>query len=323
MRRRHFETAALVVLATMMVGVPASGQEEGTPTVDFVVSPSRIEAVLAPGDVVEIPIRVYNRGAEPLLLEMYVEDIEISRSELVQSDELAFTASRWTAFTADELVVPAGDRVEANVRLAVPDGTPVGGYHAFAFFQSQMEDEDGVLVAAGRIGATVLLEVAEDGQSFVREARVISTDIEVRWDDWLTPVVESATTAENVGQTHVLVGGLHTYRPFPGADAVDVEVGPQTVLRGTRHTFSSATDAVPMLGRVAFTSELVYQVAPGDLPVILTQATVWVIPWHLIVPIIVLVFIVGPVLLVRRRRGRRSEDPPTTEEPWHEPATLG
>ena len=324
MTRRQGVTAVLLVLAALIVGSPALAQDAGDPTVDFVVTPSRLEVRAGPGEVLEIPIRVYNRGAQPLMLFTYVEDIEIADNDLVETDELAFTASRWTHFNAATLEVPANGQAEARVRISVPAGTPTGGYHAFAFFQSQVIDDQGLIVPSGRIGATLLLDVALAGAELAREARVTETALDVRWAGFFNPVVDARTTVDNIGEAHVMAGGLHTYRSFPGPGAADVEIGPQTILRGTRYTFYSSFDAVPLIGKVTLTSELVYQVGPDEIPVILTQATVWVIPWHLIA-VLLLVAAGLTTLLWWWRRHNNDRRKPTYVVPWRqdqEPSTT-
>ena len=324
MTRRHSVTAALLVLAALMVGSPALAQEGGDPAVDFVVSPSRLEVRAGPGEVLEIPIRVYNGGAEPLVLFTYVEDIGIADNDLVDTNELAFTASRWIHFNAETLDVLPDSQTQARVRIAIPEGTPTGGYHAYAFFQSQVVDDQGVIVPSGRIGATILLDVVPAGSELSRHARVTETALDVRWDGFFNPVVDARTTVDNIGEAHVMAGGIHTFRSFPGPGAADVEIGPQTTLRGTRFTFYSSFDAVPLIGKVTLTSELVYQVGPDEIPVILTQATVWVIPWHLIA-VLLLVAAGLTTLLWWWRRHNNDRRKPTYVVPWRqdqEPSTT-
>lgn len=310
----------LTALVPLVLGSPALAQEPGTDAVDFVVSPASIAVRVAPGDTQEIPMRVTNRSAKPLELLTYVQAIEIAPTDLVTTDELAFTAARWTRFTEPVLVVPGNSQATAVLFVDVPRDAPTGGYHAFAFFQSQVTAGDGVVLQSGRIGSTVLLDVAQPGAEIVRSARVSETTLEVHWDGLFAPRVEAATTVVNTGETHVVTGGLHTYRTFPGSETGDVELDPRNVLRGTQHTFVSSFTSVPVFGRVTVTSEIVYQVGPGELPVILTQESVWVIPWRLLGILLVLV-LAGGFLLWRLRRHRSPQTKPqprAEEKSWLE-----
>jgi len=308
MTRRRKGIAALVLAATLLVGPAVAAQPSGDPTVDFVVSPSVLELRARPGETVEFPLSVYNRAGHDLVLETYVEDIVIPVHELIGSDELAFTASRWTSFTSGELEVAGGESTDAVIRVEVPQGTPVGGYHAFGFFQSRAEPGVDALQPSGRIGVSVLLEVVQDETELERIARVSSNQINISWRNPFKAVVTATTSVENLGESHVVTGGLHTYRGWPGSSSAESKIGPHATLRGTRHVFESTWESVPLLGKVTVTSELVYQAGPGDLPVIVLQETVWIIPWHFVGLLTVLLAIA--LLLLRRQRAAGKESEP-------------
>jgi len=297
---RRRQLAAVLLMLTMTVGAPVNAQEAEPPTVDFVVTPSRLEVRVGPDEAIEFPIQVINRSETQLRLLTYVEDIEIPDSDLVTNEELAFTASRWTTFQQDEITVPGGGSMTVNVRVAIPASTPPGGYHAFAFFQTEPDPSDVGVVPSGRIGVTLLVDVTPEEGVLRREARVDATSIDVSWDSFFSPQVVVSTTVQNLGEAHVMVGGLHTYRSWPTGGVNEVKIGPSTLFRGTQTTLSSESDALPLFGKVTVTSELVYQVGPDNLPVILTQATAWIIPWRLIFTLALLIG--GTSVLARRRK---------------------
>lgn len=211
MRRRPEVAAALLMLATMMVGSPATAQEAGDPTVNFVVTPSRLEVRVGPEEAIEFPIQIYNRSEIPLNLQTYIQDIDIPDSDLISPDELAFTASRWTSFSQETLTVPGGGSKTVNVRVEIPEATPAGGYHAFAFFQTQPGETETGMVPSGRIGVTMLVDVVPEGEVLIREARVSETGLGVIWDGPFAPRVEARTTIQNIGDAHIMAGGIHTY----------------------------------------------------------------------------------------------------------------
>ncbi len=311
MRHRHGVAAALLLLVMSTLGPGAAAQPATGPTVDFVVTPSRLELRAAPGDTFDVAVKVYNRAPEELTLVAYVEDIAIPVSELLQPDELAYTASRWVRFVTPEVEVAGGDQGEATLQVAIPPATPSGGYHAFGFLQSVVEGGADSLQPSGRIGVTLLLEVAPEGVDVNRAARVSVNDLRVRWDGIFDPEVAATTVVDNIGDAHVVTGGLHTYRSWPGAKSLEAKIGPNTTLRGTRHAFESSWGAVPLLGKVTVTSELVYQAGPNELPAIVLQETVWIIPWHLLGALLV-VLTAGFAVAWRRRRKRPTRQPEVT-----------
>jgi hypothetical protein len=318
--RHVLSTSVLAALVVLALGSPALSQEPGTARVDFVVSPAKIDVRLSPGESVEIPIQVTNRSPDTLELLTYVEAIEIPPGDLVTVDELAFTAARWTRFAEPVLVIPGESQATATLRIDVPDDVPDGGYHAFAFLQSQAVTSDGTIIQSGRIGSTVLLDVFAFGEDAVRAARVADMSLDVSWDGLFSPRVDATTTVVNIGDTNVVVGGLHTLRSFPGSETTDVELGPFNLLRGTQHTFVSSFTSVPFIGRATITSEIVYQVGPDDLPVILIQRSIWVIPWRIIGFLALIGLLAGLIFWRRRQSTPPSPDLNSTnkETSWLE-----
>ncbi len=271
--------------------------------VDFVVTPSQLELRVAPGASTSASVRIYNKGDTPLALRTYVQDVEIPPSDLIGSGDIAFSASAWVRFRERRLRVPAEGYADVHLVARVPQNAAPGGYHAFGYVQNIVPpDTEGTgLVLSGRIGVTLLLEVVPPGFVLTRSARVSDMDVSVHWDGLFHPSVETATTVENTGDTYVLAGGMYTYRAWPGSGTSRPKVGPETLLRGTRHTFTSSWTGVPFLGRITVTSEIVYQRGPDDLPAIVMQRTVWIIPWPLIAVVAALMVLLLALRRVRRR----------------------
>ncbi|MFQ5524359.1 MAG: hypothetical protein ACE5F5_12435 [Acidimicrobiia bacterium] len=311
--RHHWARATaglLLVLAPVMGGPQALAQEPGDSSMHYSITPSRLEVRVGPGESFQFAIQVVNHSDQPLSLITYVDDVDIPANDLLEPDELAFTASRWARFTAETLQVAPLSTAEGIIIVEIPEDTPAGGYHAIAYFQAVGPEVEQGVVAVGRLGATLLLEVAPSGTNLRREALVSETTLDVQWDGLFSPRVEGRTTIDNIGDLHLTVGGLDQYRFWPGSGSHEEKIGPATVLRGTRHSFISTIDDVPLFGKVSLTSELVYQVGPNDLPVILTQASVWVIPWALIAFVALLVgATVGHRVLRRRRRQKAASLP--------------
>jgi len=308
-------TALLLALAPVMGSPQALAQESGDSSIDFSVTPSRLEMRVGPGQTLQFAIQVINHSGEPLNLLTYVDDVEIPPNDLIEPDELAFTASRWTSFSNDTMTVAAEAVSEAIVTVAIPENTPSGGYHAMAFFQATGPEVDTGIVALGRIGATLLLEVAPSGSDLAREALVADTSLDVEWDGMFSPSVNATVVLDNVGDLHVTAGGIHVFRAWPGQAVHEEKVGPATVLRGTRHAFESSLEEVPLFGKVSLTSEIVYQVGPDELPVIITQASIWVIPWSLIgVLSLIAAVTAGLMFLRRKRRGQELHDELQTDD---------
>jgi len=315
MRHHGGPTAALVLLLALVTAGPsATAQSPDGPAVDFVVTPSRVEISAEPGEDVQVEVTVFNRADESLILDAYIENIEVPVSELVEPDELAFTASRWLRFDSAGLEIPGGGDQVITITAKVPLGTPIGGYHAFGFLQSRPTPGPGGIQPSARLGVTVLLEVAPGDMHLERSARVSDSGIDVRWKNPFDPEVVAHTVVDNTGEAHVVTGGLHNFRSWPGSASLESKIGPDITLRGTRHTFESTWDAVPLFGKVTVTSELVYQAGPDDLPVIITQHTVWIIPWHLLIAAVVVSALIAFFVIKRRKTAEEIASQKTTSQ---------
>ena len=273
---------AIVILAIAAAAPPAA--LAGGAAVDFAVTPSKLDLRVAPGERSSTTLRVYNQAEVPLRLRNYVQDVDLPPSDLIGTGDIAFSAAHWARFAERTLTVPPGGAADVGLMIDVPAATPPGGYHALAYLQSLAPDEGegtGPQISA-RVGVTLLLEVAPPDVVLTRAARQSAFDVDVSWDGLLTPVIRTTTTLDNVGDTYVLVGGLDTYRGWPGSAVSRLKVGPEVLLRGTRDTFVTTWTDGPLFGRVSVTSEIVYQRGPDDLPAIVVQQQVWVVPWRLL-----------------------------------------
>ena len=293
-----------LTIGFMTLALPAIGA--GSAEVSFIVSPSQLEIEVAPGATTFTSVRVYNKQKTALELRTYISDIEIPQSDLIAQGDLAFSASEWIHFREEVIDVAPGGVTDAILAVEVPTTAAPGGYHAFGYMQTAATPavEGSSVGVSARVGVTVLLDVVPEGTELNRSAQMSDFDVSVDWEGLFRPVVRTSTTLDNIGDTHVLVGGVHTYRGWPGSGTSQPKVGPDVLLRGTRHTLTSEWVG-PLIGRVTVTSEVVYQRGPDDLPAIVVQRTVWVIPWHLIVPLFVVIGLLV-LLWVRRKRSRNE-----------------
>lgn len=296
----------MLTATTLTSGSPAAlaGEPDVPPEIDVTITPSRIEVETIPGVPLETSVRVYNDGVTPLVFRTSFQDIEYAPGELIGPDELAFTATRWAVVDREQFLVEPGQFEDVTLTIHTPLATPSGGYHALFFVETVVDEGAADIRPSARIGSTLLVVVSPEGEMVDRSARLTLMDLEVHWDGWFSPRVDTVTRIENTGNAHVLVGGVHSYRGWPGGGRVDQELGPITLLRGTRSVVQSSWSGVPLFGKVTVTSELVYQVGPDELPVILTQETIWIIPVHLILVLLALLAVAAFFLIRRRRSGR-------------------
>ena len=137
-------------------------------------------------------------------------------------------------------------------------------------------------------------------------APIVDTTLAVGWDDLFEPSVASSIVIGTSATTSGGVGGVATMRSWPGGGVERQRIDLLRVPAGEQRIVRVSWERVPLFGPVTVTVEMVDQRGPADLVPTVVQATVWVVPWHLIVPLAgVSIGCWAAMRRVRRRRRLR------------------
>lgn len=273
--------ALLGILLGVQFQHSAGTSVDGIP---FTVTPSRLEVPMLPGEVGIVTMQVSNDVGKPLDLRIHLEPAQLRPSEMVAAEDLAFSADRWIELLRSNATLPPYGLLRLRAGITIPPDTPPGTYHASVHIEDRAGGRPSVPDPSpeAAVGIVVTLEIGRTRFEPTRSAHLSDMGVSVVWDGPFEPRLTTETTLDNTGDTGLLVGGLHTYRAWPGTVSDRREIGSQLLPPGARGALSSTWSDVPLFGRVTVTAELVYQRGPDDLPVILVQRSVWIVPWRLL-----------------------------------------
>ncbi len=151
---------------------PADG-EQGNARDNF-----RYEAV--PGETVHDALRVTNRGAAELELQVYGADGTSSASgqiELEPAGEVPTGVGAWLAPAAPRIVLAPGESIELAFTLAVPADADAGDHVGGIVTSSLAPGEDPAVAVDRRLASSVVVRVAAE----VRETPSATGDAMAPW----------------------------------------------------------------------------------------------------------------------------------------------
>jgi hypothetical protein len=206
-------------------------------------------------------------------------------AEPLTTADLAFHPEAWIHASVAHRGVASDGMVPVLLRIEVPPGTPTGVFAARVGIGSRGADR---LVA-------VLIEVP--GTAPVADPPRVDASLSVGWLGPLTPTVASRVGLASTGAAPV--GGLLTMRSWPGGG---FERRTLELATATERVERVRWSQVPLFGRLTLTVETAEHRGPSNLVPAVAQVSVWVIPWHLLAALPLLVLL----LLVLVRMSRRD-----------------
>ena len=225
----------------------------------------------------------------------------------IEPGDLAFRPHRWVAIEIARTPPPSSATVPVRVTVRVPVGTPAGTYAARAEIV-RTAGSSGVHDRGSGTPIVVLIVVPGRGGHGVTDlapAPTVDTALVVGWDGPFEPSVASSIAIATSATTSSGIGGVATMRSWPGGGLERRRIDLMRVPAGGQRIVRVSWERVPLFGPVTVTVEMVEQRGPADLVPTVVQATVWVVPWHLIAPLAgVSIGCWGAIRRVRRRRRR-------------------
>jgi hypothetical protein len=277
-----------------------------------------------PGSMIADTVQVWNYGAEPIELQVYVADAIISAEgsyDLRLASDQPVDVASWTTLSANKVVVPASSVVAVAVNIKVPKdalpGDHPGGIVASVVTPAENAEDTQVLVEK-RVGTRLNVRVTGDyaPSSAVR-------DVKATYNGSLNPVASGSLTVDytiaNTGNTK-LGGRVHldVRGPFGSITQVDLPDVPVTLPGDGLHQVANV-DGVwpvgPITAKVTFTPfddpglPGVSQTAAAS-----GSASTFAFPLgQLLVLLVLAVLIVAAVMLQRHRRNVPAAAPTSND----------
>lgn len=137
---------------------------------DFVVSPAKIETVVAPGETKIIEVRVLNRTGSEKTFKIGVEDFIASSEEdevieLLAEETSTRTLKNFISINEQEFTLSHGEVATVPIAIAVPESMEAGGRFASVLFSTRdMESTGGKsqAISVPRAGVLIFAEVSGD-----------------------------------------------------------------------------------------------------------------------------------------------------------------
>ncbi len=224
------------------------------------VSPSKVEATLAPGSEGSFDIAVIDKGASPLSVEAtawdFARDVSGKAWPVTAAEAETFHGcAAWLRVPREALVAQPGGQSTVHVDVEAPADAKVGTYHCYVRLLVQPQAAEGSLGVAYDINALIVLTVAPAGSvgapiSDIPELKRSATVLppQVRAYAFTSPVQMRATLV-NTGNVHVNVKGH--FELLDGSRRVArLKSHEFTLLPGDRYPVTDDWSHTPVFGRM-------------------------------------------------------------------------
>jgi hypothetical protein len=277
-------------------------------TGQLVVSPTKYDLKMKPGETSSQDIMVANRTGNTQTIEFSVEDFEGSddpaQATVFMGDEDSnWGARRWIEPELGSIVLNQGETVTFRAKISVPRGAEPGGHYAALFSSSDMDttDEQGSAISVtSRVGCLFLItvsgDVVEDGYLSPPEAPTFAE----------YGPMEIGLVFNNTGNVHLKPAGRIIISNFLGQTVAEIPVKEWVVLPESSRRNLVEWDQHYLFGRYTVRAEITFG---SDGQQVITSQNLWAMPWKIVLAVIALliIFILLISLLVHRRRSGRRE----------------
>lgn len=302
---------ATVALALMMAILPGDSsaytveKRDEPVTEQFVISPTKVELTLQPGQSAVRQITIVNRTGKIVMSSFSVEDFEGSRDpaeshRLMGIDDSSWGARLWMKPELEAIELEHGETLTFDVRIQVPlDAEPGGHYAAVLALAEEQDVQEGGVQLKGRVTALFLITVPGDIDS-----RGNLNDPEVPLLSSYGPTT-IGLVFNNLGNVHQSPAGTVTITNILGQQVAEIPVKEWVVLPESARRTQIEWPGKWHLGPYKVTARISY----GDNgETLYTTSTMWFIPWQLILAALAIsIIITGLYLLITRNRRRNKQ----------------
>jgi preprotein translocase subunit YajC len=260
-----------------------SRQAQAQTTLPLIVTPTRQELTVEPGNTGAATVKFLNQGQTPVsgilrAADFIVEDKEGTPTFLEgeKSLPLSFAASSWVELPYDRITIAAKDKVTIQAKIAVPEGTKPGGRYLAIYFepggtagQTAGEKQASTPISI-RIASLVYLRVAGP----VEEKAFLLKFACPKFLEYGPIKVTSEIL--NRGNLHIRPRGTITLTNFLGKEVGRQVLKEENIFPDTSRIFVNSLGPKWMLGKYKLNLTASY----GETGQVLTATTfAWVFPW--------------------------------------------
>lgn len=275
-------------------------------TNQYIVSPTKYELDVTPGQTVYREVTVSNRTGKTVTIEFSTEDFEgsddPSQATVFLGDEDGIRgARRLISPEINSIVMQQGETLIMKVKIDVPKGTEPGGHYASLFAATSIQstdDEGSAINITSRLGTLFLIRVPgsirEEGTLNIPEIPALSEYVPI----------EIGLVFNNHGTVHLKPAGRVLITNVLGQTVAEIPVKEWVVLPEASRRTIAQWDTQYAFGRYTVKAEINYG---SDQTQVIVSRSFWVIPWKIVLGVVagLVLFISMTSLLVRKRRAKK------------------
>ncbi len=299
MKRVIFPLIIIAIIFAYLSGFPLSAQQLSKIT----VSPPRVELKVRPGQVYQKVIKIHNGGDSEMALKVKIQDFIVNDNRGTPLPVKAGRAKRWAAsnwlqVSPMKFLLHPGETKTLDVAAVIPQNASPGGHYAVIFFQPVGNNGTNKTAAAvmPTVGSLFYLTVAGkiNEQAFVVRMEA------PRWQEY--GPVKIVSEIENLSDIHIRPRGVIRVYNWWGQLSDKLSLTPKNIFPGSSRRFENRWPHHWGFGRYRATLTAVYGQHGGVL-----SATIffWIIPWHLLLAVALLLIGLLAFFLYRRQQNRR------------------
>jgi len=246
----------------------------------FLVSPSKLDLQLEPGQNLTESFQVINRLGRKQHFEIVVEGlIEAESGKEINS------AKDWIRPEVDNFSLEQGEKIKMNFSVIVPEKVPSGGYYAAILVVARNPEQNkGNVDLISRVGVSLLASIPGE----IKEKGDIIDLRTSRWFYWRGPV-DFFSTFQNQGNIHLNLAGEISVYNFLGSQVAQLPLAEATVLPGAEKEWKTTWGKKWLLG--FYPARLTFHYGQGN-KVATEQLSFWAFPIDILLLVLFLLWLI-------------------------------
>ncbi|MHB8143881.1 MAG: hypothetical protein ACYDGX_09550 [Thermoleophilia bacterium] len=305
-------TAAGLVMSVVfpaLAGAFTIQKSGDPPSEQMVISPTKVELNLNPGENATRDITLANRTSSVKDVQFSVEDFEGSQDPSQDTIFLGdkdgpFSARHWMDPEVSSITLQPGESIDFNVKINVPRDAEPGGHYAVLFASAKndaSQSQSGTVNLTERMGTLFLISVAGN----VNEQGTLNAPEVPSFTEY--GPINVGIVFNNQGNIHVKPHGKIYISNLLGQTVAELDVPPAEIPEWVVLPASSRRINIPwnsgfLFGRYTVRAEIEYG---ADNTKLVMTSTFWAFPWKIIL-MIVSALIIILILLAWATKGKRA-----------------
>jgi len=276
------------------------------------VTPSIIEDLIEPGDIIKKTIKVVNYSDSPVIMYAYLMDFkaadEFGKAELIiPNTESGNYISSWLNITNQPINFAVGEEKKIPFIITVPENIGPGGYYGAVVFGTEPpkmkvkgEDKGAAVSISQQAASLILLQVAGDVnenaiiKEFNTDKRFYSTPFEVNYN----------VKIKNLGNVHIKPRGIIETKNMLGKKVSVITVNDESgnILPLSQRVFNNSWKEDFGFGRYESSLAISYgtsaQKGGEGRKTLIMKTYFWVFPNNIIIPLVIGIVVVIVIFLI-------------------------